>query len=75
MSNHHLECEAPICKDDPNPNFKHAVKWYAGEDVCTKSPYTKWQKKQIDINKWVKLGKFRNLEILYTAYELETKSI
>lgn len=73
--NHYLECNASICKDDPNPNFKKEVFWYPGELVCAKTPYDKYQKKQLDINKFVSKGIFKNLDTCYTANELETKSI
>ena len=72
---HYLECEAPICIGDPESNYKNEVLWYAGEPVCQKTPYQKFQKKQIDVNKWVAKGKFANLDIPYTAHELETRSI
>lgn len=68
-------CNAPICARDKNPNFKNEVYWYAGEEVCTCSKSAKFKDKQRDINKWVKLGKFKNLDIPYNAYELETRSI
>jgi len=68
-------CNAPICQDDPNPNYKYEVIWYPGEKVCKKFPYEKFQKVQIEVNKSVAIGKFKNLDIPYTAYDLETKSI
>ena len=71
---HHLECEAPICALDPNPNYKHEVLWYAGEAVCAKSPFQKFQSKQATINRELKRGTFRN-ENAFTAHELETRSI
>ena len=72
---HHLTCKAPICAGDPNPNYKKEVLWYPGEKVCSKTPYQKFQKKQIDINYWVKQGKFKNVDQTYTANDLETKLI
>lgn len=72
---HHLDCEAPICAGDPNPNYKKEVIWYAGEKICQKTPYTKFQRKQANINKWVARGKFKNLEVAFTALDLETRSI
>jgi hypothetical protein len=75
MIKHFLLCEAPICQDDQNPNYKMEVIWYAGEKVCLMSPYQKFQKKQIDINKCVKKGIFKNLDVPYTAHDLETRSI
>ena len=68
---HNLNCEAAICQGDPNPNYRQEVSWYPGEKVCLKSPYEKFQKKQLDINKWVAKGKFRNIDTPYTANDLE----
>lgn len=68
-------CDAPICVDDINKNYKDEVVWYAGEKVCTQTPHTKFQKKQLDINKWVAKGKFKNTDTAYTAHELETRLI
>lgn len=73
--NHHQRCEAPICQDDPNPKYKEEVVGYPGDKVCAKAPYQKFQRRQLDINKCVARGKFRNIDVPYTAYELETRSI
>lgn len=73
--NHYLLCEAPICCDDKNPKYKTEVIWYAGEKICTKGPYQKFQKKQIEINKCVTKGIFKNMDVPYTAHDLETRSI
>jgi hypothetical protein len=73
--NHHLLCDAPICRDDPNPGYKNEVVARPGEKVCQKGPYLKFQKVQIDINNCVKDGTFRNMEQAYTANDLETRSI
>ena len=72
---HYLVCSAPICQDDLNPSDKDEVIWYPGERICKKSPYEKFQIKQIEINKLVAMGKFKNIDIPYTANDLETKSI
>jgi hypothetical protein len=72
---HREQCNAPICKDDNNPKFKDEVLWFAGEEVCTQTPYSKFQKKQLDINKWVAKGKFKNMDEPYTAHQLETRCI
>jgi len=69
---HYLICEAPICAEDPNPNYRDEVVWYPGEKICRKIPYEKFQRKQLSINILVKKGKFRNVEKSYTAHELET---
>ena len=75
MTRHQENCNAAICRDDPNPNFRTEVAWRPGEEVCKKVPYDKFQLKQLDINKWVKKGMFKNLDKTYTAHDLETKSI
>lgn len=72
---HYENCEASICQDDNNPNWKNETIWYPGEKVCTKSPHMKFQKKQLAINKEVEKGTFRNIEEPYTATDLETRSI
>lgn len=72
---HYLICNAPICQDDPNPNFKEEVIWLPGEKICREFPYEEFQKKQLSINILVKKGKFRNVETPYTAHELETLRI
>lgn len=72
---HYENCNAPICQDDPNPNWRDETIWYAGEKVCTKEPFAKFQKKQLAINKEVAKGTFRNTDEPYTAIDLETRSI
>ena len=72
---HHLICKAAICQGDPNENYKNEVIWRPGEIVCKKGPYQQFQRKQIEINKCVKEGKFKHLDTAYTAYDLETKLI
>ena len=69
---HHLNCEAPICAGDPNPNFKIEVVWYPGERICKRKPFQRFQRRQVEINKLVAKGKFKNLETPYTARDLET---
>lgn len=72
---HHLECKAPICVEDSNPNYKKEVIWRPGELVCQKTPYQKFQKKQLEINELLKKGEFKNMEFSYTANDLETYAI
>ena len=72
---HNLVCNTPICAGDPDRNFKTEVIWCPGEPVCKQVPHTKFQKKQIEINKLVELNKFRNIDRGYTANELEDNSI
>lgn len=72
---HYLVCEAPICNDDPNPDYKDEVIWVPGELICQKGPYHKFQKKQVEINRCVAKGKFKNVDVPYTAHDLENKSI
>lgn len=72
---HHLNCLAPICQEDTNPNYKNEVLWYPGETVCKKGPYQKFQLKQNEINRLVKKGKFKDIDKAYTANDLESGSI
>lgn len=72
---HQKVCNASICNCDQNKNYKKEVVWYPGEEVCQKTPYTKFQKKQLEINRDVKSGHFKHLDRCYTAHELETTSI
>lgn len=71
MKNHYLSCEAPICNEDINPNYKKEVIWYPGEKICTRKPYEKFQRVQIEINDLMRKGKFRNMDKPYTAENLE----
>ena len=72
---HHLICEAPICNGDPNPNYKDEVIWWPGEIFCKRKPYEKFQEKQLEINKLVKSGKFKNVDTPYTARDLEEMTV
>ena len=71
MTNHSLLCNAPICQDSCSPNLV----WYAGEKVCAKKPYTKWQKKQSMINNWIKKHPFKDMERAYNTLDLNNLSI
>lgn len=75
MKNHYSSCEAPICNEDTNPNYKKEVIWYPGEKICTRKPYEKFQRVQMEINNLVRKGKFRNIDKPYTAENLEGNSI
>lgn len=71
MNKHYLVCEASICNDDRNPDYKKEVIWYPGELICTRKPYKKFQRVQIEINNLVKKGRFKNADKPYTAEDLE----
>lgn len=80
---HYLKCEAPICADlqayDPkhNPgheNWKEDVIWYPGEIVCRKPPYTKWQRRQLTINKWHEQGLFKRPELYWNVNMLMNRT-
>lgn len=71
MIRHYLICEAPICNDDRNQNYKKEIIWYPGEKICMRKPYEKFQRVQIEINDLVRKGKFRNIDKPYTAEDLE----
>jgi len=74
-NSHYLNCEAPICQNDPNPNFKKEVIWLPGEKVCRKFPYEKFQRKQLSINILVNKERFKNTSRAYTAHRLENSCI
>ena len=71
MTEHYEKCKAPICNDDRNPNYKKEVIWYPGEKICTRKPYEKFQRVQIEINDLARKGKFKNIDKPYTAEDLE----
>jgi hypothetical protein len=73
--NHSENCTAAICAGDTNKDYKKEIVWCAGEKVCNRKPFLKFQKKQLDINKEIKKGTFRNIDKAYTANELEACSI
>lgn len=72
---HYLTCPAAVCQKDENSNWKNEILWFPGEAICKKAPYQQFQKKQAQINKLVSKGKFRNIDIPYTANDLETRCI
>lgn len=71
---HWENCEASICQDkrayEENPEWEKTVAWYPGEPVCGKKPYTKWQKRQTRINRWVEAGKWKYPGLYFTAESL-----
>lgn len=71
---HYLLCQAPICADERNyedtPNWKDDLIWYPGEDVCGKTPFTRWQKRQSKINRMVAAGTFKHPERYFTVNTL-----
>ena len=73
-TNHWELCEAPICANDFNKEYKTEVIWYAGEEVCQKKPYQLFQKRQSKINRWNEKGLFRNPQYYFTANDLEARS-
>lgn len=72
---HHEYCNAAICAGDPEPDYKNEAPWYPGEEICQKKPFQKFQKVQTIINKEVKNGTFKNIDVPHTAHELETRLI
>lgn len=67
LTEHQLKCEAPICVDCED---EYTI-WYAGEKVCKKEPLTKLQKKQLNINNLLKIGKYRFKEMSHTVKSLK----
>ena len=70
---HHLNCEAPICADDPENDFKKTRVWFPGEPVCGQSPYQPFQRKQAKINRLVAKGLFKHSETYFTAEMLDNR--
>lgn len=71
MTKHESVCEAPICQDSQSNDLV----WYAGEKICLKSPYQRFQVKQNIINRELKKGSFKQLETPYTTLDLKIRSI
>jgi len=67
---HFQICEAPMCMGDPTKNWKENVIWHPGEPVCQKRPFNKVQKRQAQINRWVKKGEFKYPELCFTYRKL-----
>lgn len=67
---HFINCSAPICSCDPNPNYKDEVIWIPGEQVCRHQPYKLFQERQIEINDWARKGQF-DINRYFTVYDLE----
>ena len=71
---HWEHCDAPICADegayDCNPDWKNEVIWYPGEAVCERKPYTEWQRRQAQINRWFKQGIFKHAGNYFTVTKL-----
>lgn len=68
-SKHYLRCSAPVCAEDENKDLV----WWAGEQVCTCSPLTPLQKKQVRINQQFKKGRFQDKN--WTVKELQEAHI
>lgn len=62
-----MNCVAPMCAGYDTED----IVWYPGERVCQKKPFTKWQKRQAMINRWVEKGQFKNAETYFTKDMLE----
>lgn len=71
-------CEAPICMDErcyvDQPNWKKEVLWYPGELFCKKRPWTKFQKRQNQINKWMAKGLLKWTDRYFTVESLLSRS-
>lgn len=74
MEEHWRKCEGAICKDDPTPDWKKNVVWYPGEPLCQKGPYSRWQKNQSKINRYLKKGRLTHPRTCYTAEMLERRN-
>lgn len=69
MSKHSLECNAPICQESCDDE----VVWLPGELVCKLEPLSWMQKKQININNLLKMGKYRLKDTALTAKTLKLR--
>lgn len=67
--NHIDTCEAPICVE----NNDDKIVWLPSELICTKRPFNSVQKKQMRINRAVKDGTFRNIDVPLTLKDLRTR--
>lgn len=70
MKTLHLEnCEAPLCNDDPEGSA--TARWYPGEPVCGRRPFTTGQKRQARLNRLLTSGKLKHKGCCYfTGKEL-----
>jgi hypothetical protein len=66
---HLLNCSAPICSKDTNPNYKKEVVWVVGEPICKSQPYELFQEQQVKLNALYRKNKIK--ELSFTASELE----
>ena len=57
---HFINCSAPICSCDTNPDYKDEVVWCPGETICRFKPYQKFQEQQVKINELFRLSKFED---------------
>ena len=73
-TSHRDRCEANICADGITEEEKETLPWYPDEEICGKSPMTKWQRKQRRIAKYVKRGVFKFMDFYFTANMLEKAS-
>ena len=66
-------CDAPICQDSMESDFKENVIWYPGEEVCYKKPYKLFQKVQVKIIALIKDCSEEEIEKMgcFTASMLE----
>lgn len=71
MTKHELTCTAPICFDNPSDELV----WYAGEEVCTKKPNNKTQKKQLLVNRSLLKGEYKLVDKPYTLHDLKTRAV
>ena len=69
MTEHSLQCDAPICHDDHGKAL-----WYPGESVCGKTPFKKFQKRQAKINRWIAKGEMKYPHGYWTAAMIEKTS-
>lgn len=79
MKNKQHFCNSPICADESvyeeNINWQKTVSWLPGEAVCGMKPFTKWQKRQKKINRWLLAGKLKYPDFFFTVETLLKKKL
>ena len=70
MKNHYVNCNAPICAEDTNPNFRDEVVWHPDEEICKLKPTERWHKLQHSLVYLTSTGRFIDKGQGYTANEL-----
>jgi len=71
MTKHEENCTAPVCVDNPSDD----TVWYAGEEICSKRPMNKIQKKQSLVNRSLSKGVYKLVDTPHTLHNLKHRAI